>query len=516
MTSNRHIVSLAAAVTSFGTLAVPAVAAVALLLPASIARAQVPASSSPPPASSDQSQLTFLGTINADNTFLRSGPSADNNQYQVFRLDKAAQVVVVGIRNEWLQVVPPAGSFCVIDKTDVERLGNGSVARITNREGATVRLGSTIVPSRYKLSPNRLERGTDVKVIGEEDDRVKVAPPQGIYFWVERAAVTPVKRLDPAQIANQSDQIANNTQPQNSDSTPVTPPATPTDPANSFTVTSDDGTSPVSPGQTLAQNPGDNGTDPQAPETQNPGTQSPGTQLPNNAAIKALQDQVTLLEQDYANAGLQPITEQPVDELLARYQKLADDPQLPPNARQVVEFRLKALAVRKDALEQFKAVQQLRDDMNAKQTALQGEEKELRERAEASKVTRYTALGRLVTSSLQVGSQTLYRLVDPTTGRTVVYIRTNDANVTAALDKFVGVSGEVVSDDQINLTYVTPTKIEQVDPQLVNVRVFAEFLPPSMLSTNVTPVGVEPVGVAPVDAQPVGPESAPATSPTPQ
>jgi len=448
-------------------------------------------------------QLTFLGEINADNSFLRSGPSTDQNNYPVYRLDKGATVVVVGIRDNWLQVIPPEGAFCVIDKADLERRGEGN-GRVIRADGALVRIGSTIVPSRYKISNNRLEKAVDVKIIGEEQDFFKVAPPQGIYFWVERASVTPVKRLD-ANDPVLTQTPAGNQQPN--------PPAITPDDANRFQETSDGSTNPgPNPAGTNPPVADTSGSDSSVPTNPTPVDPTNTTVAPGNPAtdavpnpgVREIQDKLAKLEDDYVKASRLPITEQPVDSLIAGYTELSQNPATPPNAKQVVDFRLKALAVRKDALEQFKAVQQIRDDMNTRQDALQIEEKELRDRAEATKVTRFTALGKLATSSLQSGSQTLYRLVDPVTGRTVVYLRTNDPNVAVAMDKFVGVTGEVVTDDQISLTYITPTKIEQVDPLTVNVRVFAEFTPPSMLASNLAPVGE----VAPTPA--ASPEPAPA------
>jgi hypothetical protein len=484
-----------------------AIAAAAVVLPAVVASPAHAQANAP-------DNLTFLGEVNADSTFLRTGPANDNNNYPVYKLDKGSRVVVVGIRNDWLQVVPPEGAFCVIDKRDIERRG-ADVGRITRNDGALFRMGSTIVPSRYKISPSRLETGSDVKIVGEEAEFFKIAPPQGVYFWVERASVTPVKRLNANEPAapNQGNPAqanpaqANPTQanpPQASPTQanpvdPAQPPATnpPANPGDRFVATSDPNTAPGAPDAVEPANPPAAQGDPNAAAA-NAVNAAPA---PVNNGVREIQDKLAKLENDYAAASKLPIVEQPVDQLIAGYTELANNPAVPPNAKQVVDFRLKALLVRKDALEQFKAVEQIRSEMTTKQTALQGEEKELRDRVEATKIVRYTALGNLMSSSLQVGSQTLYRLVDPVTGRTVVYLRSNDPNISAAMGKFVGVSGEVITDDQINLTYVTPTKIEQVDPANVNVRVFAEFTPPSMLATNIQPVGeTAPVAPAPADA----------------
>jgi len=76
----------------------------------------------------------------------------------------------------------------------------------------------------------------------------------------------------------------------------------------------------------------------------------------------------------------------------------------------------------------------------------------------------------------------MYRLTDPATGRTVIYLRTADSTVAGLMGQFVGVKGDASTDPQLSLRVIEPTGIEVVDPAKVNTTVAAEFIPPSLLA----------------------------------
>jgi hypothetical protein len=93
----------------------------------------------------------------------------------------------------------------------------------------------------------------------------------------------------------------------------------------------------------------------------------------------------------------------------------------------------------------------------------------------------YTAVGTLRPSSVQSGSTTLYRLTDPANGRTVVYIRTNDSKLGGMIGQFIGVRGEVTTDQQLSLRVVAPTLIEPVEQTKLYSNVAAQIIPPSLM-----------------------------------
>src|ERR1700712_264376 len=67
----------------------------------------------------ENSKFQFAGVINANAVFVHSGPS--ENDYPTMKLDHGAAVTVVGIRFDWLKVLPPEGSFCYVAKAYVEK-----------------------------------------------------------------------------------------------------------------------------------------------------------------------------------------------------------------------------------------------------------------------------------------------------------------------------------------------------------------------------------------------------------
>ena len=125
---------------------------------------------------------------------------------------------------------------------------------------------------------------------------------------------------------------------------------------------------------------------------------------------------------------------------------LAANRTLSPAVRQTVTSRLQALDARITVRDQQRL--QTADAMAAgeRMKALRAEHDELTERIKAHPVTSYAAVGVLRMSSLQQAGTTLYHLTDPTTFRTVVYIRTSDPKYTDLLEKFVGVRGPITGD----------------------------------------------------------------------
>src|SRR5206468_8476264 len=138
----------------------------------------------------DNSRFQFEGRVNANSVYIRSG--ASENDYPTMKLDLGATVTVVGIKFDWLKIVPPDGSFCYVAKAYVEKRGDGSVGRVNNQ--LNVRVGSALNAMKTKVSA-KLEPGTDVAIIGEQDEYFKIKPPQDVYLYVNKQFVDPVKQV---------------------------------------------------------------------------------------------------------------------------------------------------------------------------------------------------------------------------------------------------------------------------------------------------------------------------------
>jgi transcription elongation GreA/GreB family factor len=187
------------------------------------------------------------------------------------------------------------------------------------------------------------------------------------------------------------------------------------------------------------------------------------------------------IEAEFVTFSKQPIQEQPLADALTRYEALAADPQLAESLRRVVDVRVATLRTRLEAHNEFMAVKASQDAARERQVAMEAEKAELQERIEKSKVTIYTAVGTLRTSSLQVGPSVLYRLTDPSTGRTLVYLRSSDATYATMIGQFIGVQGNVEVDNTTSLKYITPTATKVVNPTDVGGSVTAHIIPPSIL-----------------------------------
>src|SRR5690349_19820334 len=122
--------------------------------------------------------------------------------------------------------------------------------------------------------------------------------------------------------------------------------------------------------------------------------------------------------------------------------------------------------------------------MRSRQLALQADREELEKRIKATGINYYAAVGTLRVSSLQQGNGMLYRLPDPSTGRTLVYIRSGDPKIGAMVNQFIGVKGEITDDPQLNLKTISPTAFEAVDQSKVNINIAAQIVPPSLVNAN--------------------------------
>src|SRR6187401_3685009 len=75
----------------------------------------------------ENSKFQAEGRINSNAVYIRSG--ASENDYPTMKLDRGTPVTVVGVKFEWLKIVPPEGSYCYVAKAYVETRGDGTVGR---------------------------------------------------------------------------------------------------------------------------------------------------------------------------------------------------------------------------------------------------------------------------------------------------------------------------------------------------------------------------------------------------
>ena len=406
------------------------------------ARAAAPAG----PAAADQRE----GVLNAD-ALVFSGPGT--HSYPTMRLEKGTRIIASGpvIKDEWLRIVPPEGSFSYISQAVVNRYDTGNKGKV--KAPADVKAGSALQPLKY-AKQTRLDVNDDVTILGEEDEYYKIEPPKGAYLYITRKLVNPII-YGGAPAGRQTPPDAGHA----GGGAPVKPDAT------------------AGAGRT-GEAPSDGAAGP-GPAAQ-PGPTPPVAEVPSTQpGVAALLTQLQKLEGEFTEASKQPLLEQPVPELLEQYQKLAETPGLPEVAKRVADVRITTLKVRGEAREQFKVVEKQQKEFEEKMKVGGAEKQEIIDRIKDD-IQLYTAVGTLRTSSLQVSKTPLYRLTDPETGRTVVYVWGTDPKIPELIGQFVGVKGPTQTDPRLNLKVVSPTATEPVDAAKVNGAVAAQITPPSL------------------------------------
>lgn len=433
---------------------------------------------------------SFAGIVNANSVFVRSGPT--DVAYSTMKLNKGDRVTVVGVKLDWLKIIPPEGSFCYIGKLYIDRHGDGTQGRI-NKDKVNVRAGSTLNSMTYAILCEAAE-GANVTILGEHDEYYKIKPPEKAFLYVNKQYVDPDPNAKPQKIVPDRGVVAETHTTQPEVVPPVVGPGTVVEvvpPATNPSVSDTHGspvadvTRPATPeNATPTTHPAANvwvpPTHPEATGAEKiaivPTTQP--SPVETAAGAEAL---FAKAEADYSVAIERPLEQETIAPILASYQVLASADKLPDSLRRVAEARVSALTARASAAQKLAEVHKAQDEMRRRQVALQAEGKELEERLALGGVKIFTAVGELRPSSLQVGAQTLYRLTDPATGRTVCYVRTSEPKYVTFLGQFVGVKGDIGTDAQLNLKVLAPTAIEAVDAAKVNNGIAAQVIPPSLM-----------------------------------
>src|SRR3954468_1455999 len=105
-----------------------------------------------------------IAQVNSDGVYVRSGPG--DNYYPTTKLNKGAEVTVVGEKFDWLKIIPPQGSFCYVAKAFIDKGADG--AALSNRDDVNVRAGSELNTIKTSVQ-TKLSNATPVTILGEVD-----------------------------------------------------------------------------------------------------------------------------------------------------------------------------------------------------------------------------------------------------------------------------------------------------------------------------------------------------------
>jgi len=418
------------------------------------------------PPAVENSKYQVQGVINGGPVNVRSGPG--EGYYATQLLDKGASVTVVGIKFDWLKIIPPDGSFSYVGSVFVDRSADGATGKI-NRNDVHIRAGSQVNASKTTVQ-TLLGIGDTVQILGKEDEYLKIKPPAGAYLYVNKQFVDIVKAQPGAAALSADSQTAAPSGATGSNN--VAPAELPR--TNSPTIETPEVITTATPAAATTM-----------PTTAPSPTAMAAATRPAVAAAPPAPTGEELFgkyEQEFTELSKQPLAEQSLGDLTAKYQGIAKSADLSDELKRVVQLRIATLNGRAQSQTRLLEARKMEKEAAQKQLVLQAEQQELAERLKQTEVDIFAAVGTLQPSSLQVGGGTLYRLTDPDTGRTMIYVRSVDGKIADMIGKFVGVKGSTTTDSQLNLRVIAPTDIEVVDPAKVNGSVAAEIIPPSLLA----------------------------------
>lgn len=209
---------------------------------------------------------------------------------------------------------------------------------------------------------------------------------------------------------------------------------------------------------------------PPTPEV--PGTPEPAApRSPGYSSNPSLSQPVRQAEWMMEQAEALPIDQQPIPQLLATYQALWDSGKLTPVERHIVASRLVQLqcnATVAGALAQIAAVKQEIESSRVQISDAKPALQDVTPQPSPDETGRepavdYDVMGRLLASSVYDGQRLprLYRIVDPTTQRTIAYAHGNGTiNPATTVGQYVGIVGRSQFDRALRLNVI---KVDRLD-----------------------------------------------------
>jgi uncharacterized protein YgiM (DUF1202 family) len=394
-----------------------------------------PGSTSAAPAATPALTQPFVGTVNADRVYVRSGPGTA--YYELGHVARGDLLQVVGAKGQWFAIFPPNGTFCMIAKEFVEPDSTGKSGTV-KADYVNLRAGTALYKNRDPSAVLCVVRkGQKLAILGQTDKYFQVAPTERAYVYISQQFVTPApagtdyKIPDlklPAGVTGPAKDTV--TAPGALPSTTDSLAATPTNPTNPTTPS----VNPTEPRPTVE--PG-----PSAPEMH--AETSPAMPIPQPALTfsKDAYHKFAELNDRYQAELQKPVGTRELDGLIKDYKALLEQKDsLPPSVRMGSESRIAAL-------EKLATIQRLQKESTASADTLAQQRKALQEQYSAAekaiedyeKTGPYLAEGTLQTSTAVTGK---YALVNPVTGRTVAYVDpASQIDIGSLLGKYIGVRG---------------------------------------------------------------------------
>ena len=149
------------------------------------------------PSHAQQAKFPYRATVVSDGAVVRSGPG--ETHYGTDRLAPGTKIEVH--RHDpggWMAIRPPEGSFCLVQREEVELDKNGRAEVLQDDTLAWV--GTRLNPVQKPLFQVKLRAGESLQVLGvvdrekfelleDQPDWVQVEPPRGEFRWIATADI---------------------------------------------------------------------------------------------------------------------------------------------------------------------------------------------------------------------------------------------------------------------------------------------------------------------------------------
>lgn len=460
-------------------------------------------------------EAPYLGVVGSERVPLRA--AAGPLYYIVGYAEPGDYVQVRDVLFNWSRVQAPDGTKSYVLQRDIDRRGDGSTG-VVNADYVVARAVSiedgAASPEDSYIEHAVLSRGDAVRIVDTVDDYFLIESPASAYVFLEpdavraasaveiaryeaalrngpetvvaEAAEEPIEVAPEAVVVDAAPAQAIQTQVQTSDTVIPTVPEIdtqvvirPTDPAQNLVQAPGD-PSPVAIAPSGA---GSNGTAAALTTSDvvivpGPGVQGgglsglgsePTTGTPMPAAtggdvVYASASTFDQVERAMLPEFLLPVTDQPLDDMEVAYQGVLQRSDLTATQVQTVESRLAVIASNRalaNTIANLRASQREVDDAVAAGT-LPLADPNLRP-------MQFDAIGMILTSSLYNGDglPRLFRLVDPSTQRTVAYVEPAGQNLEAFVGEIVGLAGQDAYDPSLRRRVFVPRYIEAIRPEAV-------------------------------------------------
>jgi len=396
-----------------------------------------------PPAAAPAASKGFTATINADNVYVRSGPSV-NSAYPFGKLKLGDVVEVEEESYGWAKIRTRGGAFqnihgYVLADEKVALSPDGKTLTVVTATAVRApNIGADGNPDASIKSIGELTPGETLAVVGQvsgEREKVhKVALPASAIGWVNMNFVRRATQ-------GESQAIGAGTQP------PV-----PVIEGAATTATSGQapqgGTVTVET-TTVAQE--------SAKPVEAPKPPPPPVKTEAEIAAEKCRASYKDLEASFEKVRSEPTTSAEIGPMRERYAALMAEANCPTDVKSMAAARVKQLELLAEA-------QQLEQEV-AKAMASRDRNMERYEKMKLAMEARadYTAVGVLNASTVYNGNRLplLFRVTDPAAGQTVAYVAPKDANkLSTMLGTLVGIRGTKRYDEALKLNIIDPGSID--------------------------------------------------------